>query len=269
MGQDLKKAMETEKLERIMVKPLHRQFIQNFGNATVDRESSVQWLTKCDLKGETESLIIAAQDQALQTKYYKKMILHQDTDSSCRMCHRHVESISHVISGCSTLAAKEYLDRHNRVARYIHWKISKECGNPLTNKWYEHTLSKVTNLDQGVLMWDHSVITDRTIPANRPDLIYHDKHKRTCLIIDVAVPDDSNVAQKEVEKLTKYKDLQIEIQRMWGVRAQVIPVVIGALGTMSKKFKDYLNCIPGNPSPIETQKIALCGTAHILRKVLE
>jgi len=66
----------------------------------------------------------------------------------------------------------------------------------------------------------------------------------------------------------KYKDLTIEIQRMWNVKTKVIPVIIGATGTISKSFRKYVSNIPGNHEVKELQKTAILGTAHILRKVL-
>jgi hypothetical protein len=66
----------------------------------------------------------------------------------------------------------------------------------------------------------------------------------------------------------KYNDLTIEIQRMWNVKARVIPVTIGATGTTSKSLRKYARNIPGNHDVRELQKTAILGTAHILRKVL-
>jgi hypothetical protein len=40
--------------------------------------------------------------------------------------------------------------------------------------------------------------------------------------------------KKEDEKILKYEDLTIEIQRMWNVKTEVIPVITGATGTISK-----------------------------------
>jgi hypothetical protein len=85
---------------------------------------------------------------------------------------------------------------------------------------------------------------------------------------DVPIPGDRNVIQKESEKILKYKDLTIEIQRMWNVKTRVIPVIIGATGTISKSFRKYVSTIPGNHEVKELQKTAILGTAHILRKVL-
>jgi hypothetical protein len=49
-------------------------------------------------------------------------------------------------------------------------------------------------------------------------------------LIDVAIPSDRNVIQKEAEKKLKYKNLSIEIQRMWNMKCSVMPVITGATG---------------------------------------
>jgi hypothetical protein len=55
---------------------------------------------------------------------------------------------------------------------------------------------------------------------------------------------------------------------MWNVKTKVIPVIIGATGTISKSFRKYVSNIPKNHEVKEIQKTATLGTAHILLKVL-
>ena len=55
---------------------------------------------------------------------------------------------------------------------------------------------------------------------------------------------------------------------MWNVQTKVIPVIIGATGTISMSFRNYVSIIPGKHEVKEPQKTAIFGTAHILRKVL-
>ena len=50
----------------------------------------------------------------------------------------------------------------------------------------------------------------------------------------MTVPSDRNIGLEEIEKKSKYKDLELEIQRMWHMKTIVIPVVVGALGTVKK-----------------------------------
>ena len=131
----------------------------------------------------------------------------------------------------------------------------------------------ITTTNQGgkvTILWNRQVQTDRTIPNNKPDIIIRDNEKRTCTLIDVAIPGDRNVIKKEAENILKHKDLTIEIQRMWNVKKKrrMIPVINGATGTISKSFRKYVSDIPGNHGVKELQKTAILGTAHIIRKVL-
>ena len=88
------------------------------------------------------------------------------------------------------------------------------------------------------------------------------------MLIDVSVPDDKNIALKEAEKISKYKDLEIEINLMWNVETKIVLAVVGALGTLRKDFAKGVELTPEHPKVSEIQKISLLGTSHILRKVL-
>ena len=118
------------------------------------------------------------------------------------------------------------------------------------------------------ILWNQQVQTDKTIPNNKADIVIRDNEKGTSMLIDVAVSGDRNAIKREGEKILKYKDLTIEIQRMWIVRTKVIPVIIGATGTISKSFRKYVTNIPGKHEVKELQKTAILGTAHIVREVL-
>ena len=119
------------------------------------------------------------------------------------------------------------------------------------------------------MLWNQAVHTDREVTANRPDIIIKNKKETTCTLIDVAIPADRNVVQKEAEKKLKYKNLCIEIQRMWNLKCTVVPVIIGATGIVTRSLKKNLETIPGNHSIDSQQKTAILGTSHIIRKVLQ
>jgi hypothetical protein len=84
------------------------------------------------------------------------------------------------------------------------------------------------------------------------------------MLIDAAIPGDTNVIKKGGEMILKYKYLIIEIQCMWNVKAKVIVVIIGENGTISKSFRQYLSNIPGKHEIKELQSTAILGTANIL-----
>ena len=93
---------------------MHGQYERNIDRQLISEEDTFLWLSKGDLKAETESEIVAAQDQALQTKYYATKLLNTETDRNCRLCQQFDETIDH-ISACPILAKEQYLNRHDRV----------------------------------------------------------------------------------------------------------------------------------------------------------
>ena len=95
-----------------------------------------------------------------------------------------------------------------------------------------------------------------------------EKESERCVIIDVAIPSDYNIQKKATEKMNKYVDLQIECQRMWDKKVQVIPVIIGATGIVDKSIQSYLQKIPGKHNVYNLQRSAILRIAHILREVL-
>ena len=81
---------------------------------------------------------------------------------------------------------------------------------------------------------------------------------------------NNNKYEKEGEKIEKYQDLKREIGRLWGIRhLEVVPVVVGALGVVSKRLDAWLEKLGVTIRTGLLQKTALLGTARILRKVLD
>ena len=100
-------------------------------------------------------------------------------------------------------------------------------------------------------------------------MVVVDKKRRTCKIIDFAVPGDSRIEEKEKEKIEKYQDLRRELQKIWNVRVKIIPLVVGSLGAIPKQFGTKLKETGFTAEIGQVQKKVLLGTARILRKVLE
>jgi len=80
---------------------MHGQYVRNTDRQLVSEADTFLWLSKGDLKAETKSEIVAAQDQALQTKYYATKILNTETDSKCRLCQQFDETIDQMIISMS------------------------------------------------------------------------------------------------------------------------------------------------------------------------
>ena len=84
------------------------------------------WLRKGNFKRETESLLIAAQNNAIRTNHIKERIDKTQQNSKCSLCGDRDEIINHIISECSKLAQKEYKTRHDWAGKVIHREMSKK-----------------------------------------------------------------------------------------------------------------------------------------------
>ena len=122
----LKKAKKQKRLEDWEDKALHGQYLRQ--TKEVRSEESGVWLQNGDLKRETESLIVAAQNQSIRTNLVKTKIDKSQKDTLYRLCKKADESIDHVVSGCSKLAQKEYKRRHDNLRKIVHWKLDRKCN---------------------------------------------------------------------------------------------------------------------------------------------
>ena len=138
------------------------------------------------------------------------------------------------------------------------------------DKWYEHAPDSVSENDEVKLLWDVNIQCDHVIDARRPDIVVVGKQERKCSIIDIAIPTDKRVGEKENEKVESTRTLKRQIARMWNMRT----VASGTshcriIGTCNKNLKKWLGKLDVTFGISLLQKTTLLGTARILRKVLE
>ena len=132
-----------------------------------------------------------------------------------------------------------------------------------------HNPAPVLENDSHKLLWDFNIQTDHLIPARRPDLIIINKNKGTFKIVDFAVPADHRIKQKECEKKDNYLDVDRELKKLWNMQVTIIPIVIGAFGTVTKGLLKGLEDLEVGGRVETIQMTALLRTARILRRVLE
>ena len=101
-----------------------------------------------------------------------------------------------------------------------------------------HNPATVPENDTHKLLWDFDIHTDHLISARRPDLIIINKKKkkkkRICKIVNFAVPADHRTKLNECEKKDKYLDLVRELKKLWNMKVTIVPIVIGAFGTVTE-----------------------------------
>ena len=98
------------------------------------------------------------------------------------------------------MAQKEYKRRHDNLAKKIHWDLCKKNGLEHTKKWYEHVPEGAVENEELKVLWNINVQCDK-VTTRKPDIILIDKKERKGTIIDVAVPADVRLGEKEMEKV--------------------------------------------------------------------
>jgi len=169
-------------------KRMHGQLPRNLDEKLVDIEQSYRWLKSGNIKGETESTIVTAQDQAISTNYFMNKIVKEEIESKRRLCKQHEETIDHLTSGSPFWAKNEYLMRHDKVCTHLHYSTCKVLGTETTDKWYTYMPKPVCEAGDATVLWNQAVHTDREVTANRPDIIIKNNKEKTFTLIDVAIP---------------------------------------------------------------------------------
>ena len=136
--------------------------------------------------------------QSLFTRNFLANILHNGADPRCRFCNTSTKTIDHLISGCTIIVPNEYTNRHNQAGQYIHRKICNLYDTETPNKWYDHERLPVVDTPKVTTLSEFTIITDRTIKANRSDIVIKHKQNKSCQLIDTSVPSDSNNCTKEI-----------------------------------------------------------------------
>ena len=187
----LKRSKKEKRLEGWEKKVLHGQYLRQ--TKEVRSDQCWAWLQNGDLKRETESLIVAAQNQSIRTNLVKAKIDKSQGDFLCRVCRKVDESIDHSVNGCSKLAQKEYKIRHDNLGKIVHWKLAGKCNFEAGGKCYEHEPESVFENEDSKILSNFSIQTDHVIEVRRPDLVVVDKKERSCKIIDFSVPEDTRI----------------------------------------------------------------------------
>ena len=265
---NFKNRMADQRKERLLGKNLHGRFFSKVKEVASDK--SWQWLRGGYLYKGTEAYICAAQENVLNTRNYCASVMNQEIDNMCRMCGEYAETVGHLVSACSKLAQSEYKRRHDTMGKRVYWEVCGNLGLRRSEKWYEEVPDQVRKSDDDNIevWWDKKVITPTKFDKERPDLVIIDRNSKKWWMVDFAVPYDPNVARKEQEKIDGYQKLAAEVARMHNVKVEVVPIVVGSLGVVTKDLTRWLGRVGVGDVVGGLQTSAIIGTAAILRKVL-
>jgi len=105
--------------------------------------------------------------------------------------------VEHLVCGCSYLAGQQYKHRHDEVVKYVHWLLCKRYELEYDSVWWRHSPLSVQESAEVKLLWDFNIFTDKVITARRPDITLIHKLEGLVKFIDIAVPSDKRVHDKE------------------------------------------------------------------------
>ena len=122
----LKRSKKEKRLEDRGDKVLYDQYLRQTKDVRVDQY--LAWLKNGDVKRETESLIVSAQNQSIRTNILKATIEKSQRDTLCRVWRKVEKGIYQIVSGCTKLAQKESKRRHDNLGKIVHWKLAEKCN---------------------------------------------------------------------------------------------------------------------------------------------
>ena len=96
-----------------------------------------------------------------------------DTNELCRRCEKESKTIQHITVACEQLAATECVKRYERLAKIIRQKLA-EAAELIDDKspHYKYTPANVMENGHFKLYWNRSILTNKTISFNRPDITF-------------------------------------------------------------------------------------------------
>ena len=242
----------------------------------IDTQTSHNWLST-GLSSHVEGYATTLQEQEIPTKaMIKRQTKELNIESKYRLCKDQEETVFHVLGSCSSLSSNLYLaTRHDNIAR----ELVREIANVEKPKKQRGPFPAVSHTSTQEIWWNHPVTTVTTVNKvkyNHPDIIIWDKKEKQYSVIDICAPLDFNVNNRQVTKIDKYMLLVSELQQLHpaGYSYQIVPIVVGPLGTISKKLPSYLEKLHIKDENLEKvtrklQKAAVLGSVKIMKTFMK
>lgn len=261
-----------DKIAKWEQKALHGRHRHDLQQPHVDKTASNAWLQRGELFPETEAFMLAIQDQVIDTRNYQKHIIRTpNITDTCRRCCSGSETIQHITGACKAIVQTDYKHRHDQVAAIIHQYLAYKY-KLIEEKvpYYKYTPQSVLEDNYYRLYWDRTIITDKTVHYNRPDITVLNKINNSALLIDIAICNTHNLPTTHTEKIAKYTDLSIEIKTQWKINTiRTIPIVLSTTGVIPKTLLTNLETLDISPTAYRLlQKATILNTCRIVRKFL-
>ena len=157
----------------------------------------------------------------------------------CRECGRAMETVKHILNMCEPKGFSLYKKRHDRAKLILLWRLLKEYGFKQEEPWYKLEAKPVYENRSVKILWDPSMPRDEEMTERKPHLVVEDRLCKSIYIIEMSVSTNSNINGRRQEKFQRYQKLAADMRKQFkGYRSKVVPMIIGALGTMDMLLED-------------------------------
>ena len=210
------------------------------------------WLRKGNFKRETESLLTAAQNNAIRTNHIKVTIDKMQQNSRCRLCGDRGGTINYIIGECSKLAKKCIkLD----MTGWIRW---------FTGNWARNL--NLTIQRNSICTTQH--LSRKMRCTNSTEILKYKRITKKIVnrLVNFAVSADHRFKMKESKKKDNYLDFAREWKKLWNMKVTILPIVICTLGTVTKGLVKGMEDLEIKKWVETIQTTALLRSVRILRK---
>ena len=242
-------------------------------NEDIDQKESNTRLINRKFSSHIEGYLFAIHEQEIETRTLRRIrekdpLKRKEMPRLCRMCRKAEEDIFHVTAPICLVTCTYITDTTQWPKHYI-----KKFSQNLETKEIQTRKQppNVIKIETTEIWWDHTISTTTKIPHNRPDVVILNKEEKSCQVIDICIPLDTNVQLRQGTKRDNYVPLVDQLRRIYpGYTYRIIPVIIGALGTIPRQLNENLKEIGLSPQACkrfteQSQKLAVLGTLKITK----
>ena len=225
---------------------------------------------------EVEVGMFELQAQLLKTRLFDEVRHLEVPNRQCRVCHKHEETIPHLVTGCEVWFFTYYLQRHNAALKPLCWWLRKRYGlDDVMKAWHDRTTpDPISDNDNICIWWDLPVffMGEESLEHNRPDMRVWLKREGILFVVEMATPWDGYVAAREGGKQTRYEPLCVELAKEYQGKVKVnqVSLVVGALGTVVS-LEEELGKIVDVKKDVRVvaermQRATVCATLRTINK---
>ena len=211
----IKKTMQKNHRENWHKKTMHGYLPKEISeDKEIDHKQTTQRMNHKGITSHLKGFLTAIEEQKIRTRSLEKrrekdIEKQREMNSTCRLCRGTEENIFHIICSCPQLSSSLYLPiGHDQIAKSINYEFKQQI-QPTDSQQHPNrqTPPEITKIKEYEIWWNKLVRTTVKIKHTRPDIILWNNKEKTCTIIEICVPLDTNATKRSTDKEDIYYQL--------------------------------------------------------------